>query len=383
MKLAHRTFVASIAVACTTTAFGQTATFTWLDESFSANDLTPDGKYVVGDSFSGAYIWSLDDGYTFIGSGSGIAISDDGQTVLGTINDPATGLQTAAIWTDATGWQLLGGFDSCDSSLSSGYELSADGNSATGLAWGGCSAVGFRWTDDGGMVALESLFNGNNRASVISADGTFMGGFAQGQFNRTPAIWYADGTGELLDPTAAAIGEVTAMSDDGSIVLGSWENDVFYRTEAEGVVTFPSLIAPWQGIPMDIANTGTIVGFDIQSTARQAWIKYPEQPVRLLTTYLTFDLGAPDIPTTLNVAQAISTNGRVIIGHNSFDRGWVIHLSPNPDIDLDGSVGFSDLVSMLGAWGPCPKTGDCLADLDEDGDVAFGDLLLLLSAWTS
>lgn len=49
------------------------------------------------------------------------------------------------------------------------------------------------------------------------------------------------------------------------------------------------------------------------------------------------------------------------------------------DIDGDGSVGFKDLVSLLGAWGSC--AGGCAADLDEDEMVGFPDLVILLSSW--
>ncbi|MBT8484617.1 MAG: hypothetical protein HKO59_01760 [Phycisphaerales bacterium] len=48
------------------------------------------------------------------------------------------------------------------------------------------------------------------------------------------------------------------------------------------------------------------------------------------------------------------------------------------DFDGDGSVGFTDLVSLLSAWGPCVG---CPQDLDGSGDVGFADLVSLLSAW--
>ncbi|MFK7959016.1 MAG: hypothetical protein AB8G96_00690 [Phycisphaerales bacterium] len=48
------------------------------------------------------------------------------------------------------------------------------------------------------------------------------------------------------------------------------------------------------------------------------------------------------------------------------------------DFDRDGMVGFSDLLSLLGAYGTCVG---CPADLNGDGEVAFDDVLALLSAW--
>ncbi len=49
------------------------------------------------------------------------------------------------------------------------------------------------------------------------------------------------------------------------------------------------------------------------------------------------------------------------------------------DIDGDGMVGFSDILAVLAAWGPC---AGCPADLDGDGMVGITDLLIVLVAWS-
>ena len=51
------------------------------------------------------------------------------------------------------------------------------------------------------------------------------------------------------------------------------------------------------------------------------------------------------------------------------------------DFDCDGSVGVSDLLTMLGNWGPCADCPDCVADLDGDCNVGVSDLLVLLANW--
>lgn len=53
------------------------------------------------------------------------------------------------------------------------------------------------------------------------------------------------------------------------------------------------------------------------------------------------------------------------------------------DIDGDGIVGITDLLAMLGAWGPCPAPCPpaCAADVDGDCNVGVGDLLTLLANW--
>ncbi|NNF44953.1 MAG: hypothetical protein HKN62_18270 [Phycisphaerales bacterium] len=48
------------------------------------------------------------------------------------------------------------------------------------------------------------------------------------------------------------------------------------------------------------------------------------------------------------------------------------------DLDGSGDVGFTDLLAILAAWGPCPG---CPQDLDGSGDVGFTDLLTVLAAW--
>jgi len=48
------------------------------------------------------------------------------------------------------------------------------------------------------------------------------------------------------------------------------------------------------------------------------------------------------------------------------------------DIDGSGDVGFTDLLGVLSAWGPC---AECPEDIDGSGDVGFTDLLAVLSAW--
>ncbi len=52
------------------------------------------------------------------------------------------------------------------------------------------------------------------------------------------------------------------------------------------------------------------------------------------------------------------------------------------DVDGDGSVGITDLLALLAAWGPCPvPPAGCPADIDGDGIVGITDLLSLLGHW--
>ncbi len=49
------------------------------------------------------------------------------------------------------------------------------------------------------------------------------------------------------------------------------------------------------------------------------------------------------------------------------------------DIDDSGDVGFSDILGVIGAWGPCGAP--CPEDLNGNGSVDFADILAVIGAW--
>ena len=51
------------------------------------------------------------------------------------------------------------------------------------------------------------------------------------------------------------------------------------------------------------------------------------------------------------------------------------------DLDDSGDVGVSDLLALLGSWGPCPPKANCPADFDGSGNVGVSDFLVLLANW--
>ncbi|MEE9130908.1 MAG: hypothetical protein V3T84_12890 [Phycisphaerales bacterium] len=78
-----------------------------------------------------------------------------------------------------------------------------------------------------------------------------------------------------------------------------------------------------------------------------------------------------------------------VIGAHGEDQqrgaAYIFDLAPNcncpQDLDGDGNVGASDLLSLLVSWGPCPPKADCPADFDGNGTVGASDLLALLVNW--
>ena len=389
------------------------ATFEFIPNVVSANDITPDGRYVVG-SYDSNGDFFPDDGYrwdrltnTFTvipspglatGGDTVAAVSDDGMVIVGSI--PETSIEEfsnqAAIWTDEDGWIGLGWLPNAGvcPSRSDGFETNADGSVVVGLSWDGCSGRGFRWTAATGMQELESMANGSNRASICSADGNTIVGFAQGNFNRTPAMW--DGTtleGTLFDPTGDAEGEWHGMSDDGQILLGTLYMggpdgvfDAVKWTAAGGaeVIGAGSLISGWAGNAYDIADNGTIVGFDFLIGNRRAWIQpNGTGPLLVLKDYIT-SLGAV-VPTGLNleVAQAISADGRYIIGHSAYMGAFLITLnyacSPADFVQPWGTLDFFDVQAFLAAF----SAGSDEADLNGDFMLDFFDVQLYLATFAN
>ncbi len=273
-------------ISCVGAAHADIVTFTQIPGALSANDITPDGRFIVGGTpdFQ-AYIYDTTTGVMTLIPGPGVsqavAVSDDGQMVLGSMID-ANGDEVAGIWKASTGtWTSMGYLPNAGQcpSRSNGYELSADGGVAVGLSWDGCSGRGFRWTADTGMQELQSLANGGNRASVVSADGNVIGGFAQGNFSRTPAVWTADGSGQLVE-NADILGEVHGINKAGTQLLAVRNNKaVIYSFPGLAVTQIGagSLLPGWSGTPMDIADNGMVVGFDFLFGNRRAWI-HPAGP---------------------------------------------------------------------------------------------------------
>ncbi len=226
---------------------------------------------------------------------------------------------------------------------------------------------------------------------MLSGDGNTIAGFAQGAFNRTPTTW--DGptlVGTLLDPPNGEIeGEFNGISDDGSVLLGSWGMGELTFEAAKitnGVVEKigeGSLIPGWGGNPMDIADNGTIVGFDILLGARRAWIQPQGQGDLVEFKSYIQSLGAV-VPAGVNleVCQAISTDGRTIIGHSSGSGAWIVTLEyacNGADLaEPFGELNFDDVISFLVAFGAM----DATADLAEPfGEWNFDDVISFLTAF--
>jgi hypothetical protein len=241
----------------------------------------------------------------------------------------------AGIWDTCSGWAdqkeiYDGGCPGPPDNESSAWDLSADGSVAVGLMWRGCSTEATMWSEKNGTWTAKTLQHlgmagGSERATVVSDDGSVIGGFAQvPQADRSPAVWSSNGTGVLLDPTQMVVGEVLSVSPDGAMVAGVWNLDGFTWTKAGGVVDIGKLPNPQ---PTDavflnaIANNNQLIfggdgdpnvgGLGNPVTAI-VWTK--AKGMRTLQSILTAQNIAVPTGYALTVVLAASEDGSVLLG---------------------------------------------------------------------
>ena len=192
------------------------------------------------------------------------------------------------------------------------------------------------------------------------------------------------GAGDRGDPTSDADGSGQAWLTDNT----SGNSDV------DGGPT--RLISP----PLDLS------GMDDPYIEYARWFTNDDQDFDRLDVHVAVDIAGPwklvesvpDTPgwrtagflvrefvvptSTVHVRFSATDNPNNSVTEAGIDAVRVLDLTCGDlpgDVDGDGDVDFTDLVSLLSDWGDCL---DCPADLDGDGDVDFTDLLTLLASWT-
>ena len=148
------------------------------------------------------------------------------------------------------------------------------------------------------------------------------------------------------------------------------------------------------GISVGISGATAIVGAHwgvgngTSSGSAYFWdISDPENPIQI-AKILPND-GAEADRFGFSVAISPDGIGTAIVGafaddDNGTNSGsaYLFDTSSCPwDLDDNAVVGVSDLLSLLGSWGPCPPKGGCPADFDDSDTVGVKDLLFLLGNW--
>jgi len=294
-------------------------------------DISANGATVLlfDGSTANAFLWTAETGLTWIGTSDSNApiyeISGDATTVVGTMEHD--GLKQASTWTEADGWTGLGNTSigcSLDGGTSSGWGISGDGSVAVGLAWTTvgthCKARAMRWTEETGVVLLETTnVDGNSRASAVSGDGTVAVGWTEAPFGTwQPTWWDADGNEHILAAEPEAWSEALGANGDGTVVVGELEDHAFRWTEATGIVD----LGPVPGAP---GTESRAVGVSADGNTIVGWGGTP--PINLHAFVWTASGGMQNLDqlvadagidlegfSFVSHATAVSADGSTIVG---------------------------------------------------------------------
>ncbi|MEL6714792.1 MAG: hypothetical protein AAFP86_13505, partial [Planctomycetota bacterium] len=199
------------------------ATFTIVGPGRAA-DVSPDGAFVVGTDAGGAFLWSAS-GLVSLGQDDAVAVSDDGTVVFGNMTD-ISGDSFAGRWTAGTGWVPVGALaGSSGSSVSTGYDMSNDGDTATGLGWNSAADGAAFLYESGSTTPLPQVGSGSHRGNAVSGDGRVVGGWDEGPTGaRLATLWDASlaQTFPFVDASVNpdGVGEISALSTDGTWAAG-------------------------------------------------------------------------------------------------------------------------------------------------------------------
>lgn len=339
--------------------------------------LSANGEWVVGaDDQGGTFRWSEATGALSLGGSPNWAsgVSNDGARVLAT-GDNGFGLDSAHIWTESNGqWNDLDTFfpngTNCDSSLTSAYSFDDDGSVATGLAWEGCTAVAFRWDQDASpqMVRMPTDGPGSARGNTVSGDGRWIGGWDRNSFgSHRASIWDSDGT-ETFPLVSASnpegFGEVWGFSTDGTRACGKGGfggDPAWTWTQAGGVQTLgflPGASPNDDHTAYAMSDDGSVVvgssGNPFFGTTPRGWIWTSTQGMQNAAAVIqSFGF---TVPSPIQAIWDVSADGRTMIGSLTSPFGFAgdvfVFTLPDPVEDLGGaSAGTGGLLPSLSADG--------------------------------
>ena len=211
----------------------------------AAVDASFDGRVILGQDIPsspggialGGFVWDATNGARGIKDMTGYtgtlvanAISDDGTTVTGLLDDPFPGSPNEAFrWTEADGLQRLGFTPQGEFSL--GTAISGDGSTIVGISGAGPLEVAFKWTAGNGIQALEQPasplpfpFDVDTRAFGASHDGSVIVGRA----GNDAVVW--------SDRYGGAVRLVDLLVQLGAVGLDGWELFEAVDISADGTV---------------------------------------------------------------------------------------------------------------------------------------------------
>jgi probable HAF family extracellular repeat protein len=248
----------------------------------------------------------------------------------------------------------------------------------------------FIW-QDGVMTLLELPVGPQGQALDINDDGGVVGWMGQSiAIDSHAVLWQAGVAIDIGKAPGAFASEATAINDRGEVLIIG-----FYQEGPSAPVLWRSFVwerGVWTDIGLlpgsdmcaglDLNDAGQVVGYCTNSVQPNVEAFLWQDGVMICLD----DLLPEAFPGSTTRAFGISQPGLIIAtGGYGLDPAALLLGpldQPLADLDHDCTVGYSDFLMLLNAWGACAPGGSCAADLDGDGTVGVVDFLALLANWT-
>ena len=242
---------------------------------------------------------------------------------------------------------------------------------------GSCTAGGN--VIGGGLVYLQR--ESNTGAMMTVTNCTMHDNVYGGTINGPGSTGAGIHVGFLTVPISPTIVVNNSIAWDNGLDPGGTLADNIDGALAGTTVNHTVVEGTWPATSMGTNNVDTdpLLTFEGQLQSGSSAIDLGD------TTFVPDDaLDVDNDGNTMEKTPDLALNDRVLNGGVSAlpDAGaYEFVLNCFGDLDGDQQVGFTDLVAILAAWGPCPGGNPCAADLNGDLDVGFPDLVLLLANW--
>lgn len=146
-----------------------------------------------------------------------------------------------------------------------GYNVTASGVIVGDSEDGAGQPIAFRWTQDGGLVALGTLGGAYSYASGVSGDGLIVVGSSEDGAGRDRAYYWTQATGMAdLGTLGGADSAAYAISSDGQVIVGYAQDGAanihsFYWTQAGGMIKINPLAGGAGSMAYSVTQDGTVV----------------------------------------------------------------------------------------------------------------------------
>ena len=324
-----------------------------LGSGFTPTDANFDGSVVVGQSqtIGQGFVWTSATGAVGIGGDpitGNFRITDDGARIAGTVFNPGSNGNEMGIYDRNTGqWSFLGGIGGqSDSSISSAWGMSRNGQHIVGLGWvnaGRAHAV--RWDEGVGLTDIGStVTDRSSRANAVSDDGTVVAGWQDGTTGfRQGAVWIDGAQTLIFNNSGQEVSEAGAVSGDGQWVVGNgaggqnawrWSQSTGYQDLGALGVVFNG-----RGFATDTNHDGSVVlgferGFGFP-TGGEGWIWTESAGMTSLNDHFASFGVVADPGFRFSLPLGMSSDGLTFWGlgrsDSAFSTGWIVTVpAPGP-----------------------------------------------------